>query len=78
MQSMDMKRQKSFMNQMPVGTLFLFTGDDWLADLIGSRGIVIAHRMSADGLVMDVLACGRTIPILFDEFEPHEIEIIQN
>ena len=61
-----------------MGALIAFRGDEWLADLIDKVGVVTLHHYSSFGQTMDILVCSRIVPILLDEFEPHEIEILQN
>ena len=62
----------------PVGCLLAFRGEDWLTDLADSHGIVLSQDDTRSGEpALQVLVNSRVIDILCDEFEDHELELIE-
>jgi len=73
-----MKRSDIIKLMYPSGCLLRLKGDGWRADLIDSHGIVLEHSCTFAGEpAFQILVSGQVIDILCDEFEDHEIELIE-
>lgn len=72
-----MKRSLAVKMMYPIGCLVTFRGEEWLSALKDAHGIVIGHDDTDLGdAALQIMASGRVLDILCDEFEDEELEAI--
>lgn len=68
---------KIALEDFPAGSLIRFMGDEWLSDLQGKTGLVVAHTIIWGEPAIKVLVDGKNLDLPISEIDADIPEIIR-